>query len=89
MRSLALDLVARLLDPIVESLSSDVAGKLVKLKFDAKTQRKIDKLARKCNAGKLTEEEHREYGAYVQTIEFISILQAKARAILKRKPESA
>jgi hypothetical protein len=43
-------------------------------------QARIDKLARKCNEGKLTDAERSEYETYVYVIDFIAILQAKARA---------
>ncbi len=78
---------ARLLDPLGEILTPDVARKLVKLRFDAKAQARIAKLAGKCNEGDLTESERREYEAYAHAIDFISILQAKARALLKRSGE--
>jgi hypothetical protein len=52
--------------------------------FDAIAQARIGKLARKCNEGALTVSERREYETYVYAIDFIAILQAKARAVLKR-----
>jgi hypothetical protein len=55
---------------------------------DAKAQARIDQLARKCNEGELSEEERREYETYVHTIDFIAILQAKARALLKRSSDA-
>jgi len=74
----------RLLDPLARILTPGVARKLVKLRLDSKTQAKIDKLARKCNEGELTEAERNEYETIVDAIDFIAILQAKARASLKR-----
>ena len=65
-------------------LTPEVAGKLVDYRFDAKAQARIDKLARKCNEGLLSDQERREYETYVHTIDFIAILQAKARTLLKR-----
>jgi hypothetical protein len=38
-----------------------VARDLIKLRFDRKAQARIDKLARKCNQGKLTDVERSEY----------------------------
>ena len=58
------------------------------MRFDEKAQARIDKLARKCNPGKLTDVERSEYKTYVCVIDFIAILQAKARAMLKR-PQDA
>ena len=78
----------RLLDPIGRILTPEVARRLVNVRFDSRTQAHIDKLARKCNEGKLTDAERREYETCVYTIDFIAILQAKARALLSalRKP---
>ncbi len=74
----------RLFNPLGRILTAEVARKLVNYRFDAKTQAHIDKLARKCNEGELSDEEYRAYETYVQTIEFITILQAQARGVLKR-----
>ena len=57
-----------------------------KLRADLVTQARIDELAAKCNEGELTEAEKREYGAYVEAMDLIGILQAKARTILERSP---
>ena len=84
MKTLDAPVLDRLLDPLGRILTPEVAGKLIDYRFDAKAQSRIDKLARKCNEGRLSEAERREYETYVQTIDFISILQAKARAVLKR-----
>jgi hypothetical protein len=65
-----------------------VARKLVKYRVDAKSQVQIDNLARKCNEGELSDEERRAYETYVQTIDFIAILQAKARALLNPTPDA-
>jgi uncharacterized protein YnzC (UPF0291/DUF896 family) len=64
-----------------------VAKRLVGLRFDKKAQVRINKLARKCNEGQLTEAERNEYETYVFAIDFIAVLQAKARGLLK--PPSA
>ncbi|HEV3263334.1 MAG TPA: hypothetical protein VG013_41245 [Gemmataceae bacterium] len=78
----------RLLDPLGRILTPEVAHRLVRLRFDQKAQARINKLARKCNEGKLTEAERSEYETYVFAIDFIAILQAKARALLKQSAAS-
>lgn len=88
MKTLDAPVLDRLFDPLGRILSPEVARKLADYRFDAKAQARIDKLARKCNDGKLSEDERREYETYVQTIDFIAILQAKARAVLKRSPDA-
>src|SRR5262249_4899610 len=84
MKTLDAPVLDRLLDPLGRILTPDVARKLVHYRFDAKAQARIDRLARKCNEGELSAPERREYETYVQTIDFIAILQAKARALLNR-----
>ena len=86
MKTLDAPVLDRLLDPVGRILTPDVARDLVKLRFDPKAQARIDKLARRCNDGKLTDAERSEYETYVYVIDFIAILQAKARALLKRSP---
>jgi len=88
MNALEVPVLNRLLDPLGRLLTPDVARKFVEYRFDAQAQDRIDELARKGNEGQLTEGERREYETYVQTIDFISILQAKARSVLKRSPDA-
>jgi len=84
MKTLDAPVLDRLLDPLGRILTPEVARKLVDYRFDAKAQARINNLARKCNEGQLSDDERREYETYVQTIDFIAILQAKARTLLKR-----
>ena len=63
-----------------------VEKQIAQLHADRVTQARIDEFATKCNEGELTEAEEREYRAYVEAIDLIGILQAKARAILAGPP---
>ncbi len=74
----------RLLEPVSQSLNIEAARKLIRLKADVKTQARVDKLARKCNEGELTDEERAEYERYVTAGTLIAILQAKARLLLSK-----
>ncbi len=73
-----------LLDPFERILTPEVAKKFVRLRFDRRAQARIQRLADKCNHGKLTDVERREYETYVYAMDFLAILQAKARSFLKR-----
>jgi len=75
----------RLLEPVSRSLNIEAARKLVQLKADAKTQARVDQLARKCNEGDLNPAERSEYETFVAAGNLIAILQAKARLILAKK----
>ena len=75
--------VDRLLDPVARSFTPDVARQIIKIRADAKTAARVAELADKCNQGTLTDAERAEYEAAVAVGNFIAILQAKARLMLK------
>ncbi len=72
----------RLLDPLARSLTPAAARALVNFRADVATRARIAKLAEKCNEGILTPRERSEYEAFVRGIDFIAILQSKARQLL-------
>lgn len=71
-----------MLEPVSRSLGLETARALAALRIGKRTQSRVDKLASKCDEGKLTPAERAEYEAYVQASTLIGILQAKARKIL-------
>ncbi|MBI3880382.1 MAG: hypothetical protein HY301_10015 [Verrucomicrobia bacterium] len=71
-----------LLEPVSRCFNLDVARALAALRASDTTQARVDELAEKCNEGRLTADEQKEYEAYVQASTLIGILQAKARRIL-------
>lgn len=74
----------RLLDPVGQSLTPDVARALLAIRADEDTQARIDELAGKCTEGTLTDVERGEYQAYVSAIDLVTVLQAKARRVEER-----
>jgi hypothetical protein len=74
----------RLLDPLARRLTPAAARALVDFRADAPTRARIADLADKCNEGCLTPGERAEYDAYVRAIDFIAILQSKARRVLAK-----
>jgi hypothetical protein len=82
MKTVDTPLLDRIVDPVGRILTPKVARALVDLRADPEVQARIDELAEKCNEGQLTPEEQAEYESYVFAIDFIAILQAKARALL-------
>ncbi len=74
----------RLLEPVTEIFTPDVARGIADMRTDAELQGRLDELAVKANQGRLTEAERQEYAAYVDAIDFVGILQTKARAVLAR-----
>lgn len=73
----------RLLDPVSRCMTPEVARRLVDLRADESIQGRLDRLAELCSEGKLSAEERAEYETYVRAIDFIGVLQAKARAVLR------
>jgi hypothetical protein len=64
----------------------EFADKLAALRATPHVQARIDELAEKSSEGQLTPDERNEYLAYVDVIDVIGILQAKARSVLARQP---
>jgi hypothetical protein len=71
------------LDPFGALLTPEVAQRVVDFRVDASTQARIDALADKCTEGQLTPAEGEEYDTYITAIDFITVLQAKARTVLE------
>lgn len=77
-------LLDKIFEPLVEALSQETVARLVELRASPEVQSRMDELANKSTSGELTPEEREEYRTYVQAIDFISILQSKARRAVKR-----
>ena len=75
-----------LLEPVTRAFSQEVAQALLKVRASDAAQARIAELAEKCNEGFLTENERSEYESYVQAADLVSVLQAKARVWLARRP---
>lgn len=75
----------RLLEPMTEALTPEVARKLVSLRADAQMQSRIEELRKKANAGELTVEEEAEYKEFVEALDIVSIIQSKARKFLNKQ----
>jgi hypothetical protein len=80
--------LSQLLEPVARIMPVAFAEELAAMRATPEVQRRIDELAEKCSEGKLSAEERVEYDAYVDAIDVISLLQAKARAVLATRPSS-
>ena len=74
----------RILDPLAECFTPQVAHRLIELTADPQTQVHLDVLANKANEGQLTADEDAEYKQAIDAIDMVAILQAKARAYLRQ-----
>ena len=82
--SVQTDVLDRVLDPFTHCLTPEVARRIADLRADAELQARVDLLASKANEGRLSERERTEYDAYRSAFHFVTILQAKARTLLKQ-----
>ena len=76
--------LTRFLESLGRCLTPEVAKEFVNVRADLSVQGRIEELADKNTEGALTPEERDEYETYVRAIEFIAVLQAKARTIMAR-----
>ena len=85
-RTSHLDIVSSVLDPFTECLNPEAAKRIAAFEAASATQFHLDELAGKANEGLLTADEQAEYDRYRSVFHFVTILQSKARAYLKRHP---
>ena len=75
----------RLLEPLTDALTPESASALLNLRTDPDVAARIDVLRRKANEGTLTPSEEGEYKDFVESVDVVSIMQAKARRFLARQ----
>ena len=73
----------RIFDPVTECFTPEVAQRIAAMRASPVVQSRLDELADKCGEGLLSEAEREEYESLVRAVNFIGVLQAKARHILK------
>jgi hypothetical protein len=81
-------LLDRVFEPLAEALTPDSAQRIIDWRADEETQRQLDELGDKAREGSLSPTERRNYETCVRVIDFIGILQAKARAMMTRRADS-
>ena len=75
----------RLLDPLTDTLTPESATALLALRADAEVEARIDELRRKASEGASTPAEDAEYRDFIEAVDVVSIMQAKARRFLSRQ----
>jgi hypothetical protein len=80
--------LAKILDPVAQCFTPEVAKRVAELRADPAVQARIEELAEKCNEGTITPEEMAEYDAYIQAMDVVAVLQKKARTLIVRPPSS-
>jgi hypothetical protein len=79
------DIISEAISPSEGDLSPDVAKSILQWKFSKRAILRMNKLARKNEAGTLTKDEKKELGRYIRIGHMINIVHAKARLSLKRQ----
>jgi hypothetical protein len=80
--------LAKILDPVAQCFTPEVAKRVAELRADPAVQARIEELAEKCNEGTITPEEMAEYDAYIQAMDVVAVLQKKARTLIDQPPAS-
>ena len=80
--------LAKILDPVIECFTPEVAKRVTELRADPAVQARIEELAEKCNEGMMTPEETAEYDAYIHAMDVVAVLQQKARSLLAQSHAS-
>jgi len=81
--------IDRLIDPVGQCLTPEVAGRIASLRADDQLQARVDELADKANEGTLTDDERSQYEQYVSFSQFVTLLQIKARNLVDRTTGTA
>ena len=85
-RVAAISYLDRLLDPLTDVLTPEVARAVLGLHADPELEARIAELRSKANEGTLTPVEDTEYKDFVEAVDLISIIQTKARRFLANHP---
>ena len=75
----------RLLEPLTDAFTPEVASALLQIRADSELEDRINELRQKAHDGTLTPAEDAEYKDFVEAVDLISIMQAKARRFLARQ----
>ena len=75
----------RFLDPLTECFTAGVAQRIVELPTDPQSVARLEQLREKANFGGLSDDERAEYEEFVEAMDFVAILKAKAKAVLDKK----
>ena len=74
----------RILDPLAECLTPEVATRILEIRLDPNIQARVDELAAKANEGELTAEERAEYEIVIEKADLLGIFKSLARQVLAR-----
>ncbi len=73
------DAVSRVLLPLADCFTPDVAKSIVDLPGDPKLQARLDELAKRSSEGTLSDEEAAEYDGYIHAMHVLATVQFQAQ----------
>jgi len=74
----------RILDPLAECLTHEVAARILEVHLDPDIQARVDELAAKANEGELSAEDRAEYELLIEKADLLGIFKSLARQALAR-----
>jgi YD repeat-containing protein len=72
----------RILDPVVQSLTREVAERILAVRIEPAVQERANLLAKKATGGELTDSERDEYERIIEQADLLGILKSLARRSL-------
>ena len=81
-------ILRRIVDPEQPFFSAEAARAILRLDFNADDRTRMNQLAAKNRAGKLTSTEEQELDSYIRVGQMLGILQSKARRSLRAAGKS-
>ena len=79
--------IERVVRQLGNCLTPDSARRVADIRAEESLQERLDLLAEKNAEGQITPDEREELEGYVRAADFLSILQAEARRILRESPD--
>lgn len=73
------DPVDWVLDPVTDCFTREVAERISRIELHPIARARVADLADRCGKGELSEDEQSKYQEYVELIDLLGILQAKAQ----------
>lgn len=74
----------RILDPLADCLTREVAARILEVRLDPDIQARADELAAKANEGVLTAEDRAEYELLIEKADLLGVFKSLARQVLAR-----
>ena len=72
----------RILDPLAECLTPDVASRILRITIHPQVQARVDELAAKAGSGELNSSEREEYERLIEKADLLGIVKSLARQVL-------